>query len=282
MYSLRSEQSELASCGLHTHNERETLPASSPLEIHQRKPNRLPSSLCKPSLRTYFDWDDTGNDDYAARPTLLDLFCGGGGAAFGYYLAGFRVVGVDINPQPHYPFEFHQADALTYPLEGFDAYHASPPCQANTKKSATWGRKRTYWYDHKDIIPQVRELLAASGKPFVIENVNGAKLDGTLMLCGTMFGLRIIKHRYFEFNWDMPINAPFTCNHSDVYNPWSGNGRNAEKLREAMGIDWLPISGGASRKAGYTGDLSNAIPPAYTQYIGQYLLGAIKELQEGE
>ena len=96
------------------------------------------------------------------RPRLLDLFCGAGGAAMGYHRAGFDVVGVDIKPQPHYPFEFHQADALTYPLDGFDAIHASPPCQAyrRTRSSATAGRPPS-----PDLIEPTRALLVASGLP---------------------------------------------------------------------------------------------------------------------
>jgi len=229
------------------------------------------------------------------KPKLLDLFCGGGGASMGYHRAGFEVYGIDNKPQKHYPFPFLQMDALnamdrllrgegltfnngeTLYATDFDAYHASPPCQANTKKSANWGRNRTYWYDHKDLIPETRVRLIATGRPFVIENVNGSPLNGSLMLCGTMFGLKIIKHRFFEFNWDMPLMAPLTCNHKGVYNPWAGKGRSADKLREAEGIDWMPISGGASRKAGYTGDLFNAIPPAYTEYIGKYLMEYLKK-----
>jgi len=210
---------------------------------------------------------------------LLDLFCGGGGASMGYYRAGFEVEGVDIKPQPHYPFKFYQADALEFPLEGYDAYHASPPCQKWTHKNPEWGRKRVHYENYPDLLTPTRERLKATGKPYVIENVNGSPLDGTLMLCGTMFSLKIIKHRFFEFNWDMPLMSPYLCNHKDAYNPWQGKGRSAEKMREAMGIDWLPISGGASRKAGYTGDLFNAIPPAYTEYIGKYLL---KVLVNGE
>lgn len=191
----------------------------------------------------------------------------------GYHRAGFEVVGVDINPQGNYPFEFHQMDAMIALahldwVEGFDAIHASPPCQAHTRKAANWGRKRTHWLDHPTLIEPTRELLHRIGLPFVIENVVGAPLDAQLMLCGSMFGLRIQKHRLFEANWVLPM-APASCNHTDVYNPWAGAGRSAEKLREAMGIDWLPISGGASRKAGYTGDLFNAIPPAYTEWIGR-------------
>jgi len=214
------------------------------------------------------------------KPKLLDLFCGAGGSAKGYQRAGFYVVGVDIKPQPHYcGDEFYQADALTYPLDGYDAYGASPPCQKWSKKSANWGRERKHWVDYPDLIDAIRQLLRTIDKPYVIENVNGSPLDGTLMLCGTMFGLKIIKHRFFEFNWDMPMMSPISCNHKGVYNPWQGKGRSANKMREAMGIDWMPISGGASRKAGYTGDLFNAIPPAYTEYIGKYLMKAVMDLR---
>lgn len=193
----------------------------------------------------------------------------------GYHRAGFHVEGVDINPQKNYPFKFYQADALDWLetwADDYDAVHASPPCQAYTSKEATWGRARTHWPDHPDLLGPTRAMLQASGLPYIIENVVGAPLDGALMLCGSMFGLGVSKHRVFETNWDMPILAPATCDHRDLYDPWSGAGRSADKLREAQGIDWLPISGGASRKAGYTGDLFNAIPPAYTEWIGGHLM----------
>jgi hypothetical protein len=208
------------------------------------------------------------------RPRLLDLFSGAGGAAMGYSRAGFDVVGVDINPQPHYPFEFHQADALTFPLDGFDAIHASPPCQAYTRKAATWGRARVHFLDHPDLLAPIRDRLVAAGLPYVIENVPGAPIRAQLLLCGSMFGLRIQKHRLFEGNWPLPM-APATCDHRDLYNPWAGAGRSADKLRAAMGTPWIPMSGGASRKAGVTGDLFNAIPPAYTRWIGAALMSAL-------
>jgi DNA (cytosine-5)-methyltransferase 1 len=221
------------------------------------------------------------------KPRLLDLFCAAGGAAMGYYRAGFEVVGVDINRQPHYPFRFIQHDALsvlrTYiadPLmDGpFDAVHASPPCQAYTRKAADWGRKRNYWAEHPDLLGPTREMLKATGLPYVIENVPGAPIDAQVMLCGTMFpppgvtGKTLIKHRLFEANWSLPM-APADCIHDErVYNPWSGKGRSAEKLRDAQGTSWIPMSGGASRKAGVTGDLFNAIPPSYTEHIGRALV----------
>jgi hypothetical protein len=196
----------------------------------------------------------------------------------GYHRSGFEVVGVDINPQPHYPFEFFQGDAMTYPLDGFDVIHASPPCQTYTRKEATWGRARNHWTDHPDLLGPARELLDATGLPYVIENVPGAPIRAQLQLCGTMFGLRIAKHRLFEGNWSMPM-APATCDHRDVYNPWSGKGRSADKLRSAQGTPWIPMSGGASRKAGVTGDLFNAIPPAYTSWVGRALMAHLLEVE---
>lgn len=222
-----------------------------------------------------------------SRPRLLDLFSGGGGAAMGYHRAGFDVLGVDINRQPNYPFPFVQMDAIEYvkalwreqqrgnPVP-FDVIHASPPCQAYTRKAADWGRKRNHWIEHPDLVAPTRTWLVALNRPWVIENVPGAPLNAQLMLCGTMFGLAIRKHRLFESSESLPL-APRPCSdHSECYNPWQGKGRSAAKLREAMGIDWLPISGGASRKAGYTGDLFNAIPPAYTEWIGTQLLASLK------
>ncbi len=197
------------------------------------------------------------------KPKLLDLFCGAGGASMGYYRAGFEVVGVDIKPQPHYPFEFHQADALTYPLEGYDAYHASPPCQAYTMMQNIVKSRDT----HPDLIASTRDGLITSGSPYVIENVYKAPLNGHLMLCGTSFGLRIIRHRFFECHW-LHLELLPPCNHSDVYDPWHKDGvGQREKLLTAMGIDWF-----MTRQ-----EVREAIPPAYTEYIGKYLLEVVKK-----
>ncbi len=276
---MRSQQPKLAACGLYPHNEREALSSPTSPEIHQRPRYRLPSSLCKPSLRTYFDWEDSWNDDYAKRPALLDLFCGGGGAAFGYYLAGFRVVGIDIKSQPHYPFEFHQADALTYPLEGFDAYHASPPCQANTVlfPNALHGKD----YGHKDCIPETRNRLGKTGKPWVIENVPNAKMNTVIILCGTMFGLKVFRHRLFESNI-MLLQTPhqkhqgktagkgrFPRNNDDYWTI-TGHLGNIIGASEAMGITWMTMP-----------ELVESIPPAYTEYIGKYLIEAAKRCSQG-
>ena len=124
-------------------------------------------------------------------PRLLDLGCKAGGASRGYHNAGWEVVGVDISPQPRYPFEFHQADMLTFPLDGFDAYHASPPCQ-------TWSAYRRRGSGvgdgYPDLIEPMRERLAATGKPYVIENIPGSPLRDWVQLCGSSFWLDVKRH----------------------------------------------------------------------------------------
>lgn len=196
----------------------------------------------------------------------------------GYHRAGFEVVGVDINPQPNYPFTFIRGDALEALCQlgnGFDIIHASPPCQAYTRKAANWGRRRTYFYDHPDLLGLTRDLLIEFGRPWILENVPDSPMIPQLTLCGTMFGLRIVKHRWFQSSERLEP-PPAKCDHSDVYNPWQGKGRSAAKHREAQGTPWIPQSGGASRKRGYTGDVFNAIPPAYTEWIGKRLMEALR------
>lgn len=197
---------------------------------------------------------------------VLDLFCGAGGAGYGYYLAGCEVTGVDIEHQPRYPFDFKQADALTYPLEGFDLIHASPPCQAYSSASAPF-RKEGKQYP--ELIPAVRERLKASGIPYVIENVEGAPLDRPVMLCGTMLGLPVYRHRLFECSF--PVEQPAHPAHL-----W-----NADKVRwtqerghivPSMRIDRLDD---VSERA--MGDIwwmtakerKQAVPPAFTRYIAE-------------
>lgn len=207
------------------------------------------------------------------RPRLLDLFCGAGGASAGYHEAGFDVVGVDIEPQPDYPYEFHQADALTVSLDGFDAIHASPPCQSFT----AYRRKGHGVGDgYPDLIEPIRTRLERSGLPWVIENVAGAPLRNAVMLCGSSFGLDVRRHRYFESN--VPLTAP-PCDHSwqTPRFPPATNRTNLRRTVEvgvwriplevqqrAMGIDWMPLR-----------SLSEAIPPAYTEHIGRQLLAVI-------
>lgn len=265
---MQSQEPQLAAPGFYTDNKWETIPAPPASEIYQRKRITLPSSLCKPSLRAYFDWDDTRNDDYANRPALLDLFAGGGGAAMGYYLAGFRVVGVDIKPQKHYPFEFHEADAMTYPLDGFDVIHASPPCQGYSTCTPA-----KFKGNHKKLIPAVREKLA--GRIYVIENVPGARreLINPLKLCGSQFNLPIRRHRYFEINPELTVlTSPCQHRKNPVYvtgSTGSGSSREGfrrfdfttQERRDAMDCQWMTGTG-----------IDQAIPPAYTEWIGRQLI----------
>jgi DNA (cytosine-5)-methyltransferase 1 len=228
------------------------------------------------------------------RPLLLDLFCGAGGAGEGYKRAGFDVVGVDHRPQPRYPFEFWQADALEFlgrlvaggspggwVLGDFAAVHASPPCQAYSVATKAWnGRiKRA---EHPDLVVPTRELLGAAGLPYVIENVPGAPLLNPVTLCGSSFGLAVRRHRLFES--DVPIMAQPCAHHlqatrlypptrSDrtamarvvsVFGAGGGRAKHAGLWAAAMGIDWM-----------LKDELAQAIPPAYTEHIGGYLLAAV-------
>ncbi len=204
------------------------------------------------------------------KPKLLDLFCRAGGASMGYHRAGFEVEGVDIKPQPHYPFKFYQADALEFPLEGYDVYHASPPCQKFSTSTLKKNRD-----NHLNLIPPIRDNFVAIGKPYVIENVLKAPLKATLMLCGSMFNLDVIRHRYFEM-YPNSLFPPYSCTHTrkvarqgyapaDDKHIWCIT-RSAARLEgagESMGIDWM------QRDAL---QIAEAIPPAYTEYIGKYLM----------
>lgn len=207
------------------------------------------------------------------RPRLLDLYCCGGGAAMGYHLAGFDVVGVDIENQPKYPFEFVQSDAIEY-LEAhcheYDAIHASPPCQAFTKAGKEQRKKGKVY---SDFLALTRETLKKIGKPYIIENVPDAPMEDPVMLCGAMFGLQTYRHRLFESN--IPLYVPEHPNHA---HPNAKMGRPPKKgefiqvvghfsgvsfARQAMGIDWLGQK-----------ELSQAIPPAYTEFLGLQLRAA--------
>lgn len=220
------------------------------------------------------------------RPRLLDLFCCAGGAAKGYHDAGFDVVGVDIEPQPRYPFEFIQADALDYAFKHwheFDAIHASPPCQAYSAM-----RNMPDAREHPELIEPTRTLLAATGLPYIIENVEGAPLVNPVRFCGSMFGLgaagfQLRRHRLFEFSGPA-ITTPGECDHQQptigVYGGhvrcrstkfWRNTaadfpGYDKKALaNEAMGVDWMTMN-----------QLSEAIPPAYTEYLGRQLLAYIE------
>lgn len=217
-----------------------------------------------------------------SKPRILDLFCCEGGAAYGYAQAGFAPIGVDIEPQPRYPFTFRQFDAIRF-LEdiaehgtmSFDAIHASPPCQAWSDLQKQ--NKRHY----EDFVEPVRELLEAIGLPYVIENVEGAPLRNPVTLCGTMFPeLRVIRHRLFETNWPLQQPAhqkakhPLVFTHdkrkahygqldqNTAYVQVTGGGNcTVENARDAMGMPWATKRG-----------LNEAIPPAYTRWVGSRLL----------
>lgn len=207
---------------------------------------------------------------------LLDLFCKAGGAARGYQLVGFHVTGVDIEPQPNYCGDaFLQYDAMTVLTDmavtqarGFDVIHASPPCQAYSVTASLHDS------DYPELIERVRDLLEAIGMPYVIENVVGAPLRNATRLCGSSFGLGVRRHRLFETS-PVLIGAPPCAHHLqpepvDVTGTGGPGGRhrkprNLTQAREAMGIDWMTRP-----------ELSEAVPPAYTRWIGERLIEATK------
>ncbi len=229
----------------------------------------------------------------STRPTpkLLDLFCGAGGASRGYRRAGFEVVGVDFVRQWDYPFEFHLADAMTFPLEGFDAIHASPPCQEWTpatgiSKSIQAPR---LFSPHVNLIGATRERLLGASVPYVIENVPGAPLVGPIQLCGLSFGLEVVRHRRFELGgWILP-DAPPPCGPCrgavvdgraiSVYGHGGGrmDGRRGMRGR----FENMPVRESFQRALGLPDvqsihQLAEAIPPAYTEWIGSRLITALR------
>ena len=204
---------------------------------------------------------------------LLDLFCGAGGAAKGYHDAGFEVVGVDHKPQKNYPFEFHRADAFEV-LEkygkDFDVIHASPPCQA-------FSRLKHMNTPQPDLIEQTRKALVSNGKSYVIENVRGSHLKNAVMLCGTMFNLEIQRHRYFECDPEL-LFPPVSCNHSGIIlNPFNSEGRKGMHKIYGKGKDmeyhWMMAIGLNWMKS--RSEWREAIPPAYTEWIGKQIIEAI-------
>lgn len=225
------------------------------------------------------------------KPRLLDLFCGAGGCSMGYHRAGFEVVGIDHKPQPRYPFEFVQADALEYLVahgREFDVIHASPPCQRYSTGTRVWRGRAS---NHPDLVGEVRNLLVATGRQWVIENVEGAPLSSPALICGLALGLGVKRHRLFE----SPIllfGTVCPAGHRGDYLSIFGHGAqekvggkgwvtvygggaprtadrrrraNAELSRQAMGIDWMNRD-----------ELSQAIPPAYTEFIGRQLFRALE------
>lgn len=223
------------------------------------------------------------------RPRLVDVCSGLGGAAMGYYRAGWDVVCVDILPQPDCPFEFHQDDAFGFLIANwreFDAAHTSFPCQAssgptkgtNAKRNAKTGKR------HLDLNPAGRALLDEIGLPYVMENVQGSVLRRDLTLCGLMYGLPIFRHRYFELGgWSMPAKrCRGRADHNgrrvrgwrhgvkhdgDILAIYGNGGGKAttEECRKGLGIDW----------SWDRDQLIEAIPPAYTEDIGTHLLAHV-------
>ncbi|MEU4068001.1 DNA methylase [Streptomyces wedmorensis] len=224
--------------------------------------------------------------EHSPRPLLLDLFCCAGGAGRGYDWAGFDVVGVDIRPRPNYPFTFVQADALEYladliasgEIERYGFVHSSPPCQdkcnltVGTNRSKGWGRS------HVDLVAPTRVLLEASGLPYVIEQPNGrAQIRKDVWLCGEMFSLGVLRHRNFELGrWS--VAQPAHPKHRGRVRGWRhgefhdgpyvapyGNGGGKPtipELQTAMGITWTDVRE----------ELTEAIPPAFAQWIGTRFL----------
>lgn len=220
------------------------------------------------------------------KPLLLDLFCKAGGASAGYAKAGFDVVGVDIAPQPNYPYEFHQADALevmadTEFMSRFDAFAASPPCQAHSKaRNLSIARNGGKYGEHLDLIPQTREALMRTGKPYIIENVAASTLEPTVKLYGSQFRyLHTQRERWFESNIELtppeeprrPFQTPSAGNgvgpdgSISIVGSGGVRGLNAKQITlywgyALGGIDWMTRA-----------ELAEAIPPAYTEFLGRQL-----------
>lgn len=218
--------------------------------------------------------------DRQTAPLLLDLCCGAGGAAKGYADAGWRVVGVDINPQPHYPYEFIQDDALDvlrlvalFPGRmGVDAIHASPPCQAYSRMSNC---RPEVAAKYPRLIEPIRERLVATGLPYIIENVPGSPLLDPTLLCGSMFGRELYRHRLFETNFPLPIllhpEHAIPASKAGHWTPGTvmsvaGHVTPVSKAKEIMGIDWMTRE-----------ELVEAIPPAFTEWVGRALIAHLNQ-----
>ena len=234
---------------------------------------------------------ESGTVAHGRKPRLLDLFCCAGGAAKGYADAGFEVVGVDIDPQPNYPLEFHQADAIEFVRDHgheFDAIHASPPCQ-------TFSRTKTlHDNEHPDLIKPTRDALVASGKPWVIENVVGAPLIDPIKLSGQHFNmtaldvdgvpLKLVRKRLFESNILLRVpdslhanrhiqtasiygaGGGWTPRHRDNPDRRGGYIPHTDVIKKLLGIDWMTKH-----------EMSQSIPPVFTEWVGGQIIDHIEE-----
>jgi DNA (cytosine-5)-methyltransferase 1 len=208
------------------------------------------------------------------KPRLLDLFACQGGASAGYAAAGFLPHGVDIDPQPRYPYDFTQADALQFIAErhswirhNFEAVHASPPCQLYSNAQRIQGR------EHPDLVGPIRDALNSLGLPWVIENVEGAPLRDPVTLCGSMFGLRTYRHRLFETGGGFALAQPDHPEHTAPLRKMGrrpqpgdmihavGNFSGVETVRADWGVGWMNRDG-----------IREAIPPAYSLAVGRELM----------
>jgi DNA (cytosine-5)-methyltransferase 1 len=214
-----------------------------------------------------------------SRPRLLDLFCGEGGSSMGYALAGFEVVGVDSEDRSaHYPFEFHRGDAMTWPLKGFDVINASPPCHDHSALAGFREPDGTGW-----MLQATIDRLDAFGTPWVVENVGNADMPGSLRLCGSEFGLgtrtrdgvqrTLRRHRQFMSSVFLMGAGGCTCSGRPIIGVYGNGGGTGlvkgfagikAEMAAAMGMDWASVEG-----------LSQAIPPAYTRFIGEQVLAAL-------
>jgi len=220
-------------------------------------------------------------------PTLLDLYCGAGGCSAGYARAGFtEIVGVDARPQPRYPFQFVQGDALAFLAEhgkDFDFIHASPPCQRFSLGTNARGKERI---EHPDLVTPTRDLLLRIGRPWIIENVPGANLRApAVQLCVLMFSLTIFRHRWFESSEFILVpdhpghgnrrigeggfvtvagHGPQNSGWHDRKRPIPADHRNKASWQRAMGIDWMTVD-----------ELAQAIPPSYTEFLGRQLIARL-------
>ena len=209
---------------------------------------------------------------------ILDLFCCGGGAGFGYELAGFDVTGVDIEPQPKHRGKFVLSDALEYVrnhFQEYDAVHASPPCQAWTKAAQQWRLKGK---EYPDLIEATREELVKTGLPYVIENVPGSPLKNPFVLCGSMFGMKTYRHRLFETNFliNVPVHPVHTAKSAKMgrkpkegeFLQYVGHFSGVPMAREITGLHWLGQY-----------ELAQSVPPQYTRFIGQQLIDQLRHGQ---